>query len=107
MYLDSIKALLGPLGYKHEELIHRIAYMTEQRLKVLISSEEVPYELSYIVVEVSVARFNRIGSEGLSSHNVEGEQMTWSNDDFKPYTKDIETYLKNKSNSTQGRVRFI
>ena len=107
MYLDSIKVLLGPLGYKHEELINRIAYMTEQRLKVLISSEEVPYELSYIVVEVSVARFNRIGSEGLSSHNVEGEQMTWSNDDFKSYTKDIETYLKNKSNSTQGRVRFI
>ncbi len=107
MYLDSIKALLGPLGYKHEELIHRIAYMTEQRLKVLISSEEVPYELSYIVVEVSVARFNRIGSEGLSSHNVEGEQMTWSNDDFKPYMSDIERFLNAQKNTTRGRVRFI
>lgn len=107
MYLDSIKALLGPLGYKHEEIISRIAYMTEQRLKVLISSDEVPQELSYIVIEVSVARFNRIGSEGLTSHNVEGEQMTWSNDDFKPYEKDIALYLKNKDKSTQGRVRFI
>lgn len=107
MYLDSIKALLGTLGTQYESIISQIAHMTEQRLKVLISSDEVPQELSYIVIEVSVARFNRIGSEGLSSHNVEGEQMTWSNDDFKPYAKDIEAYLKNKTNSTQGRVRFI
>ena len=107
MYLDSIKALIGLVGDRHESILSQIVYLTENRLKFMLSSDEVPQELSYIVIEVSVARFNRIGSEGLSSHNVEGEQMTWSNDDFKPYTKDIETYLKNKANSTQGRVRFI
>lgn len=107
MYLDSIKALLGLVGDRHESILSQIVYLTENRLKFMLSSDEVPHELSYIVIEVSVARFNRIGSEGLTSHNVEGEQMTWSNDDFKPYEKDIALYLKNKDKSTQGRVRFI
>ena len=34
------------------------------------------------MTEAAVRRFNRIGSEGTSSHTVDGESMTWAEDDF-------------------------
>ena len=51
-----------------------------------------PGELEYIVTEVSIARFNRIGSEGLSGHTVEGEALTFKDNDFDQYADDIQAW---------------
>lgn len=82
--------------------------ITSDRLRMKLGTETVPAELSYIITEVTVARFNRIGSEGLSSHTVEGETMNWSNDDFEPYKDDIQAWIDEHQNeSRKGRIRFI
>ena len=105
--IDDVRELLGLKNGEQNEILTTIIKVTEDRLKSLIGTETVPGKLSYIVTEVSVARFNRIGSEGLTSHSVEGESMSWSTDDFEPFRRDIEDFLKNKDKSTQGKVRFI
>ena len=105
--LDEIKKLLSFTDGDNDELINTIVSLVESRLKHLIGADTVPESLQYIVVEVSISRFNRIGSEGVSSHDVEGEKMTWSNDDFKPYMSDIERFLNAQKNTTRGRVRFV
>lgn len=89
--------------------IETIMELTEQRLAFLLGQSIIPEELSYIVVEVTIARFNRIGSEGLSSHTVQGESLSWTDDDFKPYLDDIQGWLNAQDdvNTTRGRVRFI
>lgn len=92
--LDTIKRLLGINGNDQDDLLESIISLTEARLQSLLgSSESVPSQLKYIVTEVSISRFNRIGSEGASSHNVEGESLSFVDDDFAPYLKDIEAYL--------------
>lgn len=111
--LEKILILLGldsPTQAMTDKL-ETIIGMTEQRLAFLlgIPVNGIPTELSYIVVEVTIARFNRIGSEGVSSHTVQGESLTWSDDDFKPYMDDIQEWLnaQDEVNTTRGRVRFI
>ena len=52
-------------------------------------------------------RFNRIGSEGFSSHSVEGESLSFSDDDFAGYREDIQTYLDSQKEAKKGRVRFL
>ena len=109
--LDKILILLG-LDSPTQAMTDRvetIMELTEQRLAFLLGQSIIPEELSYIVVEVTIARFNRIGSEGLSSHTVQGESLTWSDDDFKPYMDDIQEWLNAQDdvNTTRGRVRFI
>lgn len=111
--LEKILILLGldsPTQAMTDKL-ETIIGMTEQRLAFLLGLpvNGIPTELSYIVVEVSIARFNRIGSEGVSSHTVQGESLTWSDDDFKPYMDDIQEWLnaQDEVNTTRGRVRFI
>ena len=69
--------------------------------------ETTPAELEYIIVEVAIIRFNRIGSEGISSHSVEGESQTFTDNDFKSYSNDIQAYLERQKNGTRGRLRFI
>ena len=83
-----------------------IIRLTTNRLKTLLDVEEVPTELEYIVTEVSIVRYNRIGSEGVTNHSVEGETMSFSDNDFKGYLNDIEAW-KNKKNEVKGVVKFL
>ena len=68
---------------------------------------DVPDDLKYIVTDVSIMRFNRIGSEGLSSHSVEGESLSFASNDFEPYLDDIQSYLNAQKEATKGKVRFL
>lgn len=90
-----------------EEQLQVIEDFTRERLKMLLGGiNYVPEELAYIVTEVSIRRFNRIGSEGTVSHNVEGEQMAWNtDDDFAPYANDLANYREYMG--TQKVVRFL
>ena len=106
--LEKIKLLLGLDGNELDEQLELILSNTGERLKLLLGGvSEIPEALAYIVVEVAVARFNRIGSEGMSSHSVEGESISFSDDDFAGYKADIEAYLDEQSGTKRGRVRFL
>lgn len=109
--LNQVLTLLGISDPTEEvtSLLNTIISMTQQRLMLRLGTSAVPTELEYIVVEVSVVRFNRIGSERLSSHNVEGESMTWTEeDDFKPYTAEINGWLSQQEEPPKyvGRLTF-
>jgi hypothetical protein len=76
------------------------------RLLVRIGAEAVPEQLGYIVREVAVRRYNRIGSEGVSSHTVEGESMSWNEDDFEPFEADINAYLA-ANHAGNPKIKFL
>lgn len=104
--IDDVTALLGFSGEKSNKTLDVIIRLTTNRLKTLLNGEEVPTELEYIVTEVSIVRYNKIGSEGVTSHSVEGETMSFSDNDFKGYLNDIEAW-KNKKNEVKGVVKFL
>ena len=104
--IDDVTALLGFSDEKYNKTLDVIIRLTTNRLKTLLNVEEVPTELEYIVTEVSIVRYNKIGSEGVTSHSVEGETMSFSDNDFKGYLNDIEAW-KNKKNEVKGVVKFL
>ena len=104
--IDDVTALLGFSDEKYNKTLDVIIRLTANRLKTLLDVEEVPTELEYIVTEVSIVRYNKIGSEGVTSHSVEGETMSFSDNDFKGYLNDIEVW-KNKKNEVKGVVKFL
>ena len=73
--LNDVKLLLGL--QTDDEKLETIVRLTEGRLKALLSVKIIPDELEYIITEVSIKRFNRIGSEGVQTHSVEGESMSF------------------------------
>lgn len=107
--LENLKMLLGiqENDMSQDKKLNLILDATKRRLKFLLGGLEPPEEMSYIILDVSVIRFNKIGSEGLSSHTVEGESQSWSSNDFAGYMDDIQAYLDSQKEATKGRVKFL
>ena len=105
--LDKLKLILGLTDEDRDELLSLLLETTTQRLKTLLGGLDVPDNLSYIVLNVTAARFNRIGSEGASSHSVEGESYSFVTDDFADYMDDIQTYLDGLKDNKRGVVKFL
>lgn len=104
--IDDVKALLGIKD--EDDKLKVIITLTENRLKTLIGTQYVPEELEYIVTEVSISRFNRIGSEGVSSHSVEGETMAFTDNDFDAFADDIQAWRDSQEDGQDiGRIRFL
>lgn len=107
--LGNLKVMLGIPEYDTtlDKKLLLILSATRSRLKALLGGLEPPEELDYIILEVSVIRYNKIGSEGAISHDVEGEKTSYSNNDFAGFMEDIQTYLDNQKNSRKGKVVFL
>jgi hypothetical protein len=109
--LENLKMMLGfsanDVDEERDSRLRLILSNTTARLKLLMGGLEPPEEMDHIILEVAIIRFNRIGSEGMSSHTVEGESLTFSADDFSGYMDEIQSYLDNQKESTRGKVRFL
>lgn len=107
--LNDLKTMLGIelTDTSEDAKLKLIISRTIARLKVLLGGIEPPEELDYIVLDISIIRFNRIGSEGMASHSVEGESLTFADNDFAAYSDDIQAFLDAQKESTRGKVRFI
>lgn len=109
--LNDLKMLLGfDLEMEDKSLDDKLNWILDSvraRLKLLLGGIEPPDEMKHIIVEVSVIRFNRIGSEGLETHTVEGESQQFGESDFTGYMDEIEAFLEQQKESKRGRVRFL
>lgn len=107
--LNEIKRMLGFAADEtgKDALLTSILNRTEQRLTVKLGGIVPPPELEYIILEVSIIRFNRIGSEGLDSHTVEGETQSFRDDDFEEFEGDIQDWLNSQKTTSKGKVRFL
>lgn len=107
--LGDLKLMLGidAGDTSRDNTLKLIISTTTARLKVLLGGVEPPESLDYIVREVSIIRFNKIGSEGVKSHSVEGESQQFTDCDFDGYMDDIQAFLETQKGSAKGRVRFL
>jgi hypothetical protein len=107
--LNDIKLMLGIAqdDADRDSLLKLIISSATARLTVLLGGVEPPESLDYIIVDVAIRRFNRIGSEGMESHTVEGESVTFSDSDFAGFEDDIQAFLDTQKESARGRVRFL
>ena len=92
--LENVKLLLSIKDDLQDKLLMRIIDNTEKRLISLlpIGIEEVPDRLEYIVEEVAVKRFNRVGAEGMTTESVDGRSNTFQANDFDEYMDVIDQY---------------
>ncbi len=107
--LNDLKLMLGIStdDTSKDDLLKLLISSATARLKMLLGGAEPPESLAYVVREIAIIRFNKIGSEGLASHTVEGESMSFNEDDFAAFTDEIQAYLDSQKDNTRGKVRFL
>lgn len=106
-YLESVKLLIGLNDDKQDKQLKKIIDVTERRLITMLPKDikEVPDSLSWIVEEVAVKRYNRIGAEGMSSESIDGRSTKFQENDFDEYLSIIEDEFPKYSSRT-GTVTF-
>lgn len=76
--------------------------MVQRRVLVLlpsygINSTTVPDELDYIVDELAISRYNRIGSEGMTKESDNGYSVDYVADELANYAQDLTAYATKHS----------
>ena len=107
--LNDLKLMLGidATDTSEDAKLNLIISAATARLKTLLGGIEPPESLGYIIRDVSIIRFNKIGSEGMGSHSVEGESISFAADDFEGFADDIQAFLNTQKESVRGKVRFM
>ena len=107
--LNDLKVMLGidTNDTDQDARLRLIISAATARLKTLLGGIEPPESLDYIIRDVAIIRFNKIGSEGMGSHTVEGESISFTENDFASFADDIQAFLDTQKESTRGRVRFL
>ena len=107
--LNELKLLLGIAldDTTEDEKLKLLIATATARLKLLLGGIEPPESMEHIIREVAIIRYNRIGSEGMASHTVEGESYSFTEGDFAAFADEIQAFLDNQKESTRGRVRFL
>ena len=88
--INKIKILLGITD--NDELLNEIIEITEYKILNYINKKTLPGELEFILIELVISRFNKIGSEGFSSESTDGKSISYE-DDFENYKQYLDDYL--------------
>lgn len=107
--LKQLKVMLGIAAEETglDEKLKLIINLVTARLQLLLGGIEPPESMEHIIVEVAIMRFNRIGSEGMTSHSVEGESNTFTDNDFSGFADEIQAFLDTQQGNKRGKVRFL
>lgn len=108
--IDDVKELLGIKDNIEDKKLEIMISNVTNRLRNYVDKvtyPEIPTDLNYIIVEIVVKRYNRIGSEGMQSESVDGRSATYQLNDFDEYLDVLSKYNSNENNDTLGSVMFL
>lgn len=105
---ERIKTLLGIKDTLQDDVLDIIIENVSKHLKAMIG-KEIPEDLNFIVEEITIRRFNRLGTEGMKSESVEGHSITFYDlkGEFVPYHDIITSHKDPPEKPGRGRVLFI
>lgn len=66
--------------------------------------KDIPENLTFIIVETTIARYRKVGAEGMSTKKIDVISNTYSDDLFEPYEDII---ARHSDKTTHKKVRLI
>ncbi|CAH0419275.1 phage head-tail connector protein [Periweissella ghanensis] len=108
--LTKVKVLLSIKDSNQDDLLNLLLEDNEARLLSYINQDgntsvKFPTELAWLLREITVRRFNRIGDEGKKSSSESDVSATWSDDDVQDFAVYLNKYRQRKGG--RGTARFI
>lgn len=90
--IETVKVLLGIRDALQDDLLRVIEDLTLGHFRAYTGQNAVPSEFEYIITEVMVKRFNRLGAEGRTRQHDEGMILEFERDDFDVYYDVLRRY---------------
>ena len=105
---ERIKTVLDIKDSLQDDVLDILISNVSNHLKAKLG-KDIPKSLEFIVEEITIRRFNRIGTEGMQSESVEGHSITFYDleKEFTPYEDIINDNKDDDGNEKRGKVMFI
>lgn len=108
MLLQTVKVYLGIEDELQDSLLQQIIDDAIQRVCGYINEQILPLQLEWVVRELTIIRYNRIGSEGTKTDSEEGKSATYIDDPFEQFVSTLDKYVEdNNKPPTKGKARFL
>ena len=98
--INNIIKILGIASTDTEKvaLVELLMEQSKAKICAYINQSLVPAELNFMIIELTIDRYNKIGSEGLASESIEGIQYSYSNSfDLEPYITYLDRFISKSS----------
>ena len=116
--MDKLRLLIkgDKFDSSSDELIQTLIEVAESRFMLIVNRIQrrlglpktggPPEGLNWIIDEVVIRRFNRLGSEGYDSQSVEGHSISFTQDEFLDFEDDILGFFEDEytMDSRAGKV---
>ena len=107
MTLDNIKVILSLTeDDTQDELLSVLCMNAVNSIDVYLGVSELPNELSFVVDELVVARYRKLGAEGIDTEKIDVLSTKYTADNLKPYYSILDEYKSNNGLSGK-RLRML
>lgn len=104
--LNRIRLMINVEG--REELLQEIIRLVAMPVLLYIKQEAIPTELEWIVVELAIKRYNRIGAEGFTEEKSDNIQNKYEESMINEYISFLDRWIENNTEVVEvKKVRFF
>lgn len=104
--LNRIRLMINVEG--REELLQEIIRLVAMPVLLYIKQEAIPTELEWIVVELAIKRYNRIGAEGFTEEKSDNIQNRYEENMINEYISFLDRWIENNTEVVEVKgVRFF
>lgn len=106
-YITRAKTLIGIDDAVQDELLEEIQANTVDLYKAVTGAHQVPESHAFMIVEVMVKRYNRIGNEGMTQERQADLLHVFESSDFGQYDAILDDYYKKDEGRVKGGVFWL
>lgn len=109
MTLDNLKILLSLTeDDSKDELLAILLENSVNTINIYLGVEELPTELEFVAEQLAQIKYNKLGSEGISTEKIDVLSTTYFQDELSPFKRILDTYKDNHGLvSKNKRVKFL
>ena len=108
MTLDYIKILLGfEDDDSQDEILAILLSNAVSTINVYLGVNELPNELEFVAEQLAIIKYNKLGSEGISTEKIDVLSTTYQADELASFKTILDSYKANNNLATTKRVKFL
>ena len=107
MTLDNIKILLGLEDDSQDIILAILLTNAVSTINVYLGVTELPNELEFVAEQLAIIKYNKLGSEGISTEKIDVLSTTYQADELASFKTILDSYKANNNLATTKRVKFL
>ncbi|MCD4839734.1 phage head-tail connector protein [Neobacillus sedimentimangrovi] len=97
-----MKTILALNNSDKDSILNEFIVNFTNAVNLYCGTETLPKELEFVVVECTIARYNRLGSEGLSQEQIDSIGSSYQSNIITPYLPYMDSYKNSRK-----KVKFL